>query len=159
MKFAIFVSFRRAMKVGTVLLAAIAMAFPVLATTPDERAVLASVQALFDGMAKRDRTAVREQLLPGGMATLLRNGRPIQLHFDVFVASIPTSGTQQIEERIHDPIVHIDEDIALVWAPYEFLADGKVEHCGTDVINLLKKDGHWLISGIADNTHQPCPQK
>lgn len=159
MKFVIFVSFRRAMKVGTVLLAAIAMAFPVLATTPEERAVLASVQALFDGMAKRDRTAVREQLLPGGMATLLRNGRPIQLHFDVFVASIPTSGTQQIEERIHDPIVHIDEDIALVWAPYEFLADGKVEHCGTDVINLLKKDGHWLISGIADNTHQQCPQK
>lgn len=144
---------------GMVLLVAIAIVVPLVAASSEEKAVLASVQALFDGMAKHDRNAVREQLLPGGMATLLRNGRPIQLHFDVFVAGIPATGTQQIEERIHDPIVHIDDDIALVWAPYEFLSDGKVEHCGTDVINLLKKDGRWLISGIADNTHHECGQK
>lgn len=127
------------------------------ATTAEEKAVIAPLQALLDGMAKHDRAAIREQLLPGGMATLLRNGQPVQMHFDSFVEHMPTpESTVKIQERIFDPIVRIDDDIAIIWAPYEFTLEGKLDHCGTDVINLVKRDNRWLISAIADNTHHTC---
>jgi len=129
-----------------------------LAAPAEEKAVLAPFQALLDGLAKHDRAAMREQLLPGGMATLLRNGQPVQLHFDAFVERLPLTGPP-IEERIHDPLVHIDDDVAVIWTPYDFLVEGKVDHCGTDIVNLVKRDGRWLISGIADNGRKSCSTK
>jgi hypothetical protein len=131
-------------------------AAPSPALTPEDQAVLASFQGVLDGIGKRDPALIREQLLPGGMATLLRNGQAVQLHFDAFVAHIHP-GPEKYEERIHDPLIRIDDDIAIIWAPYDFLVNGKVEHCGTDVVNLLRHDGRWLISGIADNSHNSCP--
>jgi hypothetical protein len=143
-----------------ILAVAIAIAFAAhlaAATTAEEKAVIAPLQALLDGMAKHDRAAIREQLLPGGMATLLRNGQPVQMHFDTFVEHMPTpESTVKIQERIFDPVVRIDDDIAIIWAPYEFTLEGKLDHCGTDVINLVKRDNRWLISAIADNTHHTC---
>lgn len=128
---------------------------PLQAATPEEQAVLAPLQALFDAMAKHDKSAVRDQLLPGGMVTLKRGDQIVQMHFDSFVDRVG-AGTDRIEERIHDPIVHIDDDIAIIWVPYEFLLEGKVHHCGTDIAHLVRRDGHWLIAGIADNGHQSC---
>jgi hypothetical protein len=40
----------------------------------------------------------------------------------------------------------------MVWARYEFLIDGKVDHWGTDLINLIRRDGRWMIAGLADNS-------
>jgi len=127
---------------------------PLYAATPEEQAVLVPLQALFDGMAKHDKAAVREQLLPGGMVTLKRGDQIIQMHFDTFVDHL--GGTDKIEERIHDPVVRIDDDIAIIWVPYEFLLEGKVHHCGTDIAHLVRRDGRWLIAGIADNSHREC---
>jgi hypothetical protein len=130
------------------------------AATAEQRAVIAPLQALLDGLAKHDRTAVRDQLLPGGMATLLHNGQPLQLHFDAFVERLPGPGeTRKLEERIFDPVVRIDDDIAVIWTPYDFLIDGKIDHCGTDLINLIRRDNRWLISGIADNSRHTCPAR
>lgn len=136
----------------TILLAFVAL--PLLAVTPEEQAVLAPLQSLFDAMAKHDKAAARNTLLPGGIVTLKRKDQIIQLHFDTFIEHL--DGTDKIEERIHDPIVHIDNDIAVIWAPYEFLEDGKVTHCGTDIAHLVRREGRWLIAGIADNSHETC---
>src|SRR5215475_13664923 len=108
----------------------IALTLVAHAATPEEQAVLAPFQAIFDGMAKHDKNAVREQLLPGGIVTLRRGDQVIQMHFDTFIDHL--GGTDKIEERIHDPQVRIDDDIAIIWAPYEFYLDGKLHHCGTD---------------------------
>lgn len=128
------------------------------AATPEEQAVLAPLQGIFNGIAKHDKGLVREQLLPGGTATLIRNGQIFQLHFDAFVERIP-GGTEHFEERIHDPLVRIDDDIAIIWAPYEFMVEGKLDHCGTDIVNLVRRDGRWLIAGIADNSRKNCASK
>jgi hypothetical protein len=125
-------------------------------TKAEEQAVLAPLQGIFDGIAKQDRELVRAQLLPGGMATLIRDDKPVQLHFDAFVARLVWKPGDQYEERIHDPIVHIDNDIAVLWTPYVFLINGKLDHCGTDIVNLVRRDGHWLISGVADNSRKNC---
>ena len=129
---------------------------PVHAATPEEKAVLAPFQTLLDGIGKRDHEMMRSVLLPGGMITLTRADKTQQLHYDAFIEHVPTTGTQKLEERIHDPLVKIDDNIAIIWTSYEFLIDGKVDHCGTDIAHLVKRDGKWLIAGIADNGRKEC---
>jgi hypothetical protein len=129
------------------------------AATTEEQAVLAPITAMFDAMAKRDAAAMKKPLLPGGGMVLMRDGKPTQMTFDAFVDLVGKPGKSQIEERIHNPLVRIDNDLAVVWAPFEFLVDGKVDHCGTDLFNLVRADGKWLIASVADTGRKDCPAK
>ena len=119
---------------------------PLHATTSEEQAVLAPITAMFDGMARRDAEAIKKPLLAGGGMVLMRDGKPTQMTFEAFAERVGKPGKSQIEERIHDPLVRIDNDLAVVWAPFQFLVDGKVDHCGTDLFNLVRTDGKWLIA-------------
>ena len=139
--------------------AALALAFSLHATTSDEQEVLVPINAMFDSMAKHDPVALKKPLLPGGTMVLMRNGKPNQLTFDAFADIIAKPGKSQIEERIHDPLVRVDNDLAVVWAPFDFLVDGKVDHCGTDLFNLVKADGKWLIASVADTGRKDCAAK
>jgi hypothetical protein len=129
------------------------------AATPAEQAVLVPVNALFDGMAKRDSEGMKKAMLPGGTMVLMRDGKPVQLTLEGFADRVGKPGTTSIEERIHDPLVRIDHDLAVVWAPFEFLTDGKVDHCGTDLFNLVWTDRKWLIASVADTGRKDCPVK
>ncbi len=124
-----------------------------------EQAVLAPITQMFDGMSKRDAAAIKQPLLAGGTMVLMRDGKPVQMTFDDFASRVGKPGTTAIQERIHDPLVRIDHDLAVVWAPFEFLVDGKVDHCGTDLFNLIQTDGKWLIASVADTGTKSCPAK
>jgi hypothetical protein len=138
----------------------LAAAAPTLqAATSEEQAVLAPVQAMFDGMTKRDAAAIKEPWLPGGTLVLMRDGKPAQMTFEAFADRVGRPGTTHIEERIHDPLIRIDNDLAVVWAPFDFLVDGKIDHCGTDLFNLVRKDGKWLIASVADTGRKDCSTK
>ena len=129
------------------------------AATPDEQAVLVPINAMFDGMAKRDAAAIKAPTLPGGTMVLMRDGKPAQMTFEAFADRVGKPGKTQIEERIHDPLVRIDNDLAMVWASFDFLVDGKVDHCGTDLFNLVRTDGKWLIASVADTGRKDCGAK
>ena len=140
------------------LLAAL-LVLPLCAATAEEAAVLAPIHAMFAGTAARDAAAIKAALLPGGTVLLMRDGKPVQLTFDEFAERAGKPGKAPIEERIHDPLVRIDHDLAVVWAPFEFLVDGKVDHCGTDLFNLVRMDGRWLIASVADTARKDCPPR
>ena len=129
------------------------------ADSAEREAVLAPITQLFDGMAKRDAAAIKKPLLSGGTMVLMRDGKPSQMTFEDFAERVGKPGTTQIQERIHDPLVRIDHDLAVVWAPFEFLVDGKVDHCGTDLFNLVRADGNWVIASIADTGRKDCFRK
>jgi hypothetical protein len=129
------------------------------APAADEQAVLASFQAVLDGLAKRDKAAILERLLPGGNATLMRNGKPVQLGFEAFAERLSQPGTETREERIHDPLIRIDDNVAVLWARFEFLINGKVDHCGRDMAQLVRVDGRWLIAALGDNSRRDCADK
>ena len=129
------------------------------AQSADEQAVLAPIHAMFDGMAERDAAAVRAPTLPGGTMVLMRDGKPAQMTFEAFADRVGKPGKAQIEERIHDPLIRIDNDLAVVWAPFDFLVDGKVDHCGTDLFNMVRVDGKWLIASVADTGTKTCSAK
>jgi Putative lumazine-binding len=130
--------------------------FSLHAATAEEQAVLAPMMALFDGMAKHDAEAIRKPLLTGGTMVLMRDGKPTQMTFEEFADRLGRPDATHIEERIHDPLVRTDHDLAVVWAPFEFLVDGKVDHCGTDLFNLIRTDGKWLIASVADTGRKNC---
>jgi hypothetical protein len=126
------------------------------AQSAEEQAVLAPIHAMFDGMAKRDAAAIKAPTLPGGTMVLMRDGKPTQMSFEDFATRVGKPGTTKIEERIHDPLIRIDSDLAVVWAPFEFLVDGKVDHCGTDLFNMVKAEGKWTIASVADTGTKTC---
>src|SRR5580658_3667916 len=125
----------------------------------DESAVLVPVQAMFDGMAHRDAAAIKAPWLPGGVLVLVQNGVLSQLTVEFWANRVATSGTTHIEERIHDPEIHIDHDLAVVWAPFDFFIDGRLDHCGRDLFNLHKKSGKWQIVALAATTRKDCTSK
>ena len=136
-----------------------ALVTPAIGQAPEEQAVLAPIHAMFDGMSKRDAAAIKAPTLAGGTMVLMRDGKPAQMTFEAFAERVGKPGKNQIEERIHDPLVRIDNDLAVVWAPFDFLVDGKVDHCGTDLFNLVRVDGKWLIASVADTGTKTCPAK
>ena len=138
---------------------AVVLISPLRATPSDEQAVLAPITAMFSAMTKHDVAAFKEQLLPGGGMVLMREGKPHQMTFDAFAELVGRPGKAHIEERIHDPLVRIDNDLAVVWAPFDFLVDGKVDHCGTDLFNMVRTDGKWLIAAVADTGRKDCAAK
>lgn len=129
------------------------------AQSAQEQAVLAPIHAMFDGMSKRDAAAIKAPTLPGGTMVLMRDGKPAQMTLEAFAERVGKPGTTQIEERIHDPLIRIDKDLAVVWAPFDFLVDGKIDHCGTDLFNLVRVDGRWVIASVADTGTKNCSAK
>jgi hypothetical protein len=101
---------------GTIL--ATSLATHAFAESAEEQAVMAPIHAMFDGMSKRDAAAIKAPTLPGGSMVLMRDGKPSQMTFEAFAERVGKPGKTQIEERIHDPLVRIDNDLAVVWAPF-----------------------------------------
>lgn len=140
-------------------IAATTLVLPAFAQSAEEQAVLAPIHAMFDGMSKRDAAAIKAPTLPGGTMVLMRDGKPAQMTFEAFAERVGKPGKAQIEERIHDPLIRIDHDLAVVWAPFDFLVDGKVDHCGTDLFNMVRVDGKWLVASVADTGTNNCPAR
>ena len=149
----------KVLRIAIVLVTADVFCSSMGAAAPGDDAVLAPIHAMFDGMAKRDAVAIKASAMAGATMVLMRDGKPTLMTVEAFADRVGKPGKTQIEERIHDPLVRIDNDLAVVWAPFEFLVDGKVDHCGTDLFNLVRKDGRWLIASVADTRRKDCQGK
>jgi hypothetical protein len=129
---------------------------PVRAQDAERSAVLATVQKVFQAMRTRD-TALLTQAFDStarlaGVSS--RNGPPtvrlmLPRAFGSAVASAPVGDVWN--ERIWDPEVRIDGDVAQVWAYYTFHLNDKFSHCGVDAFMLLKVGSEWKITQLADS--------
>lgn len=138
----------------SMLLTAAAWAAP--AASADEQAVIGTFQSFLTGLNHRDKAAMMATLVPGGSGTFLRDGKPVQLSFEVLTDKLSQPGPDSHEERIHDAQVRVDGDVAILFAPFEFLLAGKLDHCGTDIASFVKTGGRWLIAFIGDNHRTTC---
>jgi len=66
----------------------------------------------------------------------------------VRVATQPDGPTY--DEPLRKPVVHIDGDLATVWAEYQVRLKGEVSHCGYDSFQLARLDGRWKILSVSD---------
>jgi len=118
----------------------------------EEAGVMAPIEALFAALAARDGQALLAQVRPEGGATAVEEkadgSRSIRRSsWSEFAAGLKP-GPERYAERLTDPAVDIDGDIAMVWSPYVFTIDGRVAHCGTDHFDMVREAGRWKILNI-----------
>jgi hypothetical protein len=121
----------------------------------ERTAVLATVQKVFDAMHSRDTALLRQAFDSSArLAGVSTRGTPaIRLTapaaFGNAIASAPAGDVWN--ERIFDPEVRIDGDVAQVWAYYTFHRNKTFSHCGVDAFMLLKVGSEWKITQLADS--------
>jgi len=127
----------------------------------DRAAVLAPVNALFAAFEAGDAAAVLRQVYPDGRVTaagLRPDGASgiRQLSWTQFAGRIgPQSAFQ---ERISDPVIRIDGDIAMVWAPFVVRVGGRVGNCGYDHFDLVRENGAWKVMNLTFSSRTTgCP--
>lgn len=121
--------------------------------------VMEPVHRFFDAFGRQDKGGMLAVVAPHIEITSVQQGALHRLTIDGLADAIATHRGSRLAERIHDAQVHIDGDLAVVWAPYTFSVDGRMAHCGTDVFTLGRIDGRWLITGVSDNERKDhCPQ-
>jgi hypothetical protein len=123
--------------------------------TAEEQEVLAVFQSFLKGMQERRPASLLEMVLPDGMMTRVSNGEVRQLTIAALLDIFPKDGTSVLEERIYDPVVRTEGDIAVIWCAYDFRVDGEVRHNGTNIVSLARVDGRWRISGLSDTARYP----
>lgn len=128
----------------------------------DTAAVLAPIDRMFAALTAKDSDGILANTLSTGRATAvvtLPDGTRAHRSrsWTDFAAGIK-DGPSRLEERLINPAVEIDGDIAMVWSSYVFLIDGKLSHCGVDHFDMVRDAGGWKVLNITWTQRQTdCP--
>ncbi len=128
----------------------------------DAKAALRAVERLFEALKADDTAGMRAVMHPAGriIQTGTRDGVPfVRVNpLNDFLASIGAAKGRGLEERIYNPDVRIDDNLATVWAHYDFRAGGAISHCGVDAYHLVRTTDGWRILEIVDTQRREgCP--
>lgn len=118
----------------------------------EEAGVMAPINRLLAAIEGHDDAAVLAATRPEGGATMALEQpdgtrRIRHLSWPEFAAQLKP-GPDHLQERISDPAIEIDGDIAMVWAPYTLLRGGTIDHCGYDHFDLVRENGSWKILNV-----------
>jgi hypothetical protein len=123
--------------------------------TAGEETVLRVLQEVFDAMEAKDAEGMRARMTKDGWGTQSRDHH----HFVERLWDIPSRDvgpTKRITEIMHDPLVRVDDDIAMVWCAYDLYRDDVLHHSGTNIVSFLKTDEGWKICSITSNGISAC---
>jgi hypothetical protein len=126
----------------------------VVSAQTDTAAVMAPVHRLFDGMRAHDSAMVRSAFAPDTrmVSSSMRTGTPAieSESIDGFVNAVGKPSKDVWDERIHDPVIHVDDGLAMVWVKYSFYLNDKFSHCGVDAFLLARDTAGWKIVSLGD---------
>lgn len=116
-----------------------------------DKEIVAVVDALFATLEAGDGPALLKLVYPDGRVTgrgTFRDGSTglrSRSFTDYAARMTPGSG---FRERITSPVIELDGDIALVWAPFTVEIGGKIVSCGTDHFDLVRENGVWKVMNL-----------
>ncbi|MGQ0589744.1 MAG: DUF4440 domain-containing protein [Sphingosinicella sp.] len=115
----------------------------------ERQAVLAGVERLFAAMLARDAAAIPQITDPAGVVTAITmdgaGGSSIATSTWAEFAQRLPQAPAPIRERMFDPEVRVHGDLALVWSRYDLWIGDSFSHCGTDLFEMVRRDGRWLM--------------
>lgn len=112
----------------------------------DATAVLAPINALFAAFEAGDGAAVLRHVYPDGRVTMAEQGKVRHGNWSEFASGLkPGDG---FKERITNPAIEIDGDVAMVWAPFTVWVNGKLNNCGYDHFDLIRENGTWKVLNL-----------
>src|SRR6185437_2646896 len=108
---------------------------------------------LFDAMTARDAAAIRASMIADARLYSVRDsGAPATFTAADLANNIAASKVPVLERFTAAPRVLVRNNMAQVWGEYEFLRDGKLNHCGVDSASLFKTGDGWKIASISFTT-------
>lgn len=118
----------------------------------EEGSVMVPINKLLAALETSDGAAILTVTRPEGGATAALerpDGKRAVRHLSWadFAAGLKPDGVRY-QERIFDPAIEIDGDVAYVWARYTVLKNGAVDHCGYDLFDLVREQGSWKILNV-----------
>lgn len=132
----------------------------------DHDAVVQVVVDLFNAMRARDEAGLRSVFVEGARLTGPEtddggNVSVREVPIDRFIANVMAASPETVlDERIYDPEVRVDGDLATVWVAYDFYAGDRFSHCGYDAFQLARTAAGWKIFQIADTRRREgCPER
>ncbi|KAL9094246.1 MAG: hypothetical protein Q9165_003386 [Trypethelium subeluteriae] len=126
----------------------------------DKIAILTVIESFLATIKGREPSKMRRYIIPEGGGVFERPTGVITSTLSGLVERMERRIKEYppdalVEETIHDPVVMIDQNLAMTWAKFNFTIDGKLHHYGTNVIVLLRGSEGWKISGTFDNHKLP----
>jgi hypothetical protein len=70
----------------------------------------------------------------------ITRGRPQSYYLDE-----PRNKSSIVHEKIWNPKVSSNDQLASVWAEYGFHIEGKFFHCGVNAFTFIKEEGIWKV--------------
>ena len=71
-----------------------------------------------------------------------------------FIAAATNPNGPILDEPIRNPVMQIDNDLAIVRAEWPVRIAGKVSHCGYDAFQFVRVGGAWMVIAVADTFRQ-----
>ena len=136
--------------------------FSTFAQTTDKEAVIAVVDALFDGMRESDSEKVDSLFLKDATLISIYRDKEGTHHRKSeetakFGEVVSKHKANELDERIWSYDVNIHEDLATVWTNYSFFYKGEPSHCGVNSFTLHQTQKGWKILNITDTrTRKDC---
>ena len=126
-------------------------------------AIMAPINALFAGIQAGDPAAIKAQLVASGSNTEVSEqadgSRKIERQaWEEALMGFP--GGNRFEERLINRSIKSDGSVAVVWGDFVFLVNGKVDHCGLDLFDLVREGGAWKIANtVSSQRTKGCPAR
>lgn len=134
------------------------------ASPEDASAVEAVIRELFDAMRAADSAAARPLFHPE-----TRLARPVERDggvaleissVDGFLDAIGGAEPGAWDERITDPRIRVDGDLATAWMGFTFYLQDELSHCGVNAVQLYRAPDGWKIFHVADTRRtEGCPDR
>jgi len=143
-------------------LPALIAAAPLAAAEPSaaQSEAIAAADAFFAALRSEDKTALAGQMLPEGMIFIHNRMTPDAPRVDVVPVARHlenwSKGTRKLDEVMRYDAVLVDGDMAQVWGPYRFIAEGKTTHCGINSMSLVKRADGWKVANTSFTMEQPA---
>jgi hypothetical protein len=129
------------------------------AQASDSAAVMQSLDRMLEAMRTRNADGLRAVFHEAVRFTLLRPApggttRAVVLTGEQFITAATNPNGPILDEPIRNPVLHVDADLATVWAEYQVRIGGKVSHCGYDAFQFVRVSGVWKVIAVADTFRQ-----
>jgi hypothetical protein len=125
--------------------------------------VIHTITLFMNGIKAKTPESMRALVVPSGSVrrTNINPAHHTDITLSELVSYIGEATAKENIEGIWDPdnaIIKVDDDLAIVWTPWQSLKDGEPAFKGSMAFILTREkviggvgDGKWLICGNADN--------
>lgn len=119
---------------------------------PDEQvrtrqAVIDAAEALFAAMEEKDTASLRMMIHPRAQVVAVSDDGVGVRTADEWIRGLPRT-PDVLRERMWDPRVEMDGNLATLWAPYDFHLGERFSHCGYNAFQFMREGGEWKMIAI-----------